>query len=251
MAVEQHARLGHAGHADGQRLRARLAGGAGGRCGGRVGERGGVDLGVGPVVAPRGRDGVLAEHPEVEVGRDRLDPGGADVDTDQDAGHRAPAASSGLGGAADDDVRPPHLPATGGPRDHERRAATHVERGAGVRAHLAGAGQDEAHGEPGGHGSAAGQQLGAEVAVGPAGEQAPHLPAGQAAVAHQVLPLGRRQRVEPQRVEDGGEPEAEVTVALPVDREAVPLQQRREVGGLLQLEHQDPGVDGVRHPGRH
>ena len=97
VAVQEYAGLGHAGDADGQRLRARLAACAGGRRGGRTGERRRLDVGVGPVVAPRGRHGVLAEQPEVEVGRDRLDPGGADVDADQGAGHRAPAASSGLG----------------------------------------------------------------------------------------------------------------------------------------------------------
>ena len=162
-------------------------------------------------------------------------------------GHRR---RPGRGEAADRLEPAAHRTRPGGEGDQHRVAAAQPQ-GAAARLQLArsvGDDQDREGGLQGG-GGVRSQPLGPEERVGLGREQ----PLGPR--AHRPPPAA--QPVQPRRAPAGavdaaqGEVEAEPEMALgpAVDGEALPLQQHREVGRLLELDQQDALADGVRHPG--
>ena len=97
--------------------------------------------------------------------------------------------------------------------------------------------------------SASSTRPGAEVGVGEIRQQ---LTRGAVDATRQRGPpdesvdVGCREGVGAHGVEGDVEAEAEVPVGWPVEVEAVPLQQHREVGRLLELDDEHAGIDAVR-----
>ena len=99
LPVEQHSRLGHAGHADA--LHAALGSGGEGRARGLHGrseERLGVDLGAGGNLPPGGRRPAMGELASVRAHDRRLAGGGADVDADEQVRQAPAPLTSDAGG---------------------------------------------------------------------------------------------------------------------------------------------------------
>lgn len=107
--------------------------------------------------------------------------------------------------------------------------------------------EHDQHTEPGGHGRGCGEPLDPEEGVGGVDQRRGPRVIG----ADQRVDRLRGGAVKIDRAEGDVEAEAQMARGGPVDVEAAPLEQDREVFGLLHLDQEHPFADRVQHPGRH
>ena len=242
----EHAGLGHAGHADrGPRPRARRRAPGGRRLERGVEQRAGVDLGAGGHVPPGRRRAAVGALGAVGVDDRRL---ACDVvPTSMPSSRSVTAALLAGGRQAIASHPPPSRSARPGRRmrHDDGVAAAHAaaaRRSPRPAARPRALGDDEDREAALERGVGAAQPLGAEVGVGGGGSSRCR-PCGRAGPRAVGVAGGRAPRARrPSRARASPRPR--------LDAEAVPLEQDREVGRLLQLDHQDPVADRVRRARR-
>ena len=250
LPVEQHAGLGHAGHADAPH--AALGSGGDRRARGLHGcaeQRLGVDLGAGRHLPPRGRRLAVGELAPVLVHDRRLAGGRADVDADEQV-RQAPAPFAAARRPAGDQhdlaadaARP------GGVRQEHRVTPAQLERLAVLGLERPVALEHDEDREAGlDLGLRSGRDaLGAEERVGLVGQQPGDRPVGPrtAQRARRRAPSGRRTRAR------SSQPRPRLASRGSSMPKPSPLEQHREVARLLQLDDQQPLADRVGNAGRH